>query len=316
MRSAPPFIDTKGSRMRWSTYRDSEGVEGVGVWDANGLHPVSTEVSLLDLIRAESLPAAYDEARGQPPIDPSTVTLLPPVPRPPSIRDFMAFEEHVVTSFAAIGAEVDPLWYRQPVFYFTNPAALRGAHDAIPVSPGSAAFDYELEIAAVIGRAGADLDPETAAEHIAGYLLFCDWSARDLQSQEMRLNLGPAKGKDGAHSCGPWMLTPDELPAAAAMTASVNGQSYSSGRLDALYWSFGEMIAYASRGTEVIPGDLIGSGTVGTGCILELSRTHGSDAYPWLQPGDEVRLEATGLGAIEAHIEPAVPAVPLRKGTP
>lgn len=302
--------------MRWSTFRDIEGVERVGVWDDDGLHPVPMEVTLLDLIRTESLAATADEARNRPAVDPSTVTLLPPIPRPPSIRDFMAFEDHVVTSFAAIGVEVDPLWYRQPVFYFTNPAAVRGAHDPIPVSPGSAAFDYELEIAAVIGRAGADLDPAAAVDHIAGYMLFCDWSARDLQSQEMRLNLGPAKGKDSAHSCGPWMLTPDELPAAAAMTASVNGRPYSTGRLDALYWSFGEMIAYASRGTQVVPGDLIGSGTVGTGCILELSRTHGADAYPWLRPGDELRLESTGLGAIETRIEPARPLVPLRKDTP
>ncbi len=147
------------------------------------------------------------------------MTLLPPVPRPPSIRDFMAFEEHVVTASAAIGLTVDPLWYAQPVFYFTNPAALRGAHDPVAISPGSAAFDYELEVAAVIGREGSDLTPEEAVEHIAGYTLFCDWSARDLQGEEMKLNLGPAKGKDSASSCGPWMLTPDELPAAAAMTA-------------------------------------------------------------------------------------------------
>lgn len=302
--------------MRWSTYCDAEGLERVGIWNEDGLHPVPEPGTLLDLIRSESLEAAADAARSRPAVDPSTVSLLPPIPRPPSIRDFMAFEDHVVTSYAAIGVEVDQLWYRQPVFYFTNPAAVRGARDPIQVAPGSAAFDYELEIAAVISREGADLDSATAVEHIAGYLLFCDWSARDLQSQEMRLNLGPAKGKDSAHSCGPWMLTPDELPAAAAMTASVNGRPYSAGQLDALHWSFGEMIAYASRGTRVMPGDLIGSGTVGTGCILELSRTHGSDAYPWLHPGDEVHLAVGGLGAIDALIEPAESLVPLRKEAP
>src|SRR5262249_50774535 len=153
-------------------------------------------------------------------------------------RDFMAFEEHVVTASAAMGLPVDPLWYAQPVFYFTNPASLRGAYQPVAISPGSAAFDYELEVAAVVGREGSDLSPEQAAEHSAGYLLFCDWSARDLQSAEMRLHLGPAKGKDSASSCGPWMLTPDELPPAAAMTASVNGRPYSAGRLDALYWNF------------------------------------------------------------------------------
>ena len=301
--------------MRWSSFRDGDGVERVGLWDGEGLRPVRGEGTLLDLIRTESLAVAADDARSRPAVDPSTVTLLPPIPRPPSIRDFMAFEDHVVTSFAAIGAEVDPLWYQQPVFYFTNPTAVHGARDSIRVSPGSAAFDYELEIAAVIGREGADLDPTAAVEHIAGYMLFCDWSARDVQSQEMRLNLGPAKGKDSAHSCGPWMLTPDELAADAAMTASVNGRPCSSGRLDALSWSFGDMIAYASRGTRVLPGDVIGSGTVGTGCLLELSRTHGLENYPWLQPGDTVCLAATGLGAIEARIAAARPVVPLRKET-
>jgi 2-keto-4-pentenoate hydratase/2-oxohepta-3-ene-1,7-dioic acid hydratase in catechol pathway len=168
-------------------------------------------------------------------------------------------------------------------------------------------------VAAVVGREGCDLSPEQAAEYIAGYLLFCDWSARDLQSAEMRLHLGPAKGKDSASSCGPWMLTADELPAAAAMTASVNGRPYSAGRLDALYWSFAEMIAYASRGTRVLPGDLIGSGTVGSGCILELSGVHGADAYPYLVPGDRVRLEVEGLGVIDSLITPGPAVAPLRK---
>ncbi|MEU6701741.1 fumarylacetoacetate hydrolase family protein [Pseudonocardia sp. NPDC046786] len=295
--------------MRWSSYTEADGTERAAVWRDGRLHPA--DAPLIDLLGR--LDEAAARAPAGPGIDPGTVRLLPPVPRPPSVRDFMAFEEHVVTASAAIGLQVDPLWYRQPVFYFTNPAALRGAHDPVPVAPGSAAFDYELEIAAVIGREGADLSPAEAVAHIAGYTLFCDWSARDLQAEEMRLNLGPAKGKDSASSCGPWMLTPDELPAAAAMTAAVNGRRYSAGRLDALYWSFGEMIAYASRGTRVLPGDLIGSGTVGTGCILELSRVHGADAYPYLVPGDRVRLEIDGLGAIDAPVVPGAPVRPLRK---
>lgn len=301
--------------MRWSTYADAGGTVRAAVWREDRLHPAPEGTALVDLLGDDGtrLREAAQAALAGPPVDPGTVTLLPPIPRPPSIRDFMAFEEHVVTASAAIGLAVDPLWYAQPVFYFTNPAALRGAHEPVPVSPGSAAFDYELEVAAVIGREGADLTPAEALEHIAGYTLFCDWSARDLQGQEMKLNLGPAKGKDSASSCGPWLLTPDELPAAAAMTASVNGRPYSAGSLDALYWSFGEMIAYASRGTRVVPGDLIGSGTVGTGCILELSRVHGADAYPYLRPGDRVRLEVQGLGAIDAPVVEGVPVRPLRQ---
>ena len=297
--------------MRWSSYAEADGTVRTAVWEGDRLHPAPAGTGLVDLVG--DLRAAADRALAGPAVDPATVTLLPPVPRPPSIRDFMAFEEHVVTASAAIGLTVDPLWYAQPVFYFTNPAALRGAYDPVAISPGSAAFDYELEVAAVIGREGSDLTPEDAVEHIAGYTLFCDWSARDLQGEEMKLNLGPAKGKDSASSCGPWMLTPDELPAAAAMTAEVNGRPYSAGNLDALYWTFGEMIAYASRGTRVVPGDLIGSGTVGTGCILELSRVHGADAYPYLVPGDRVRLEVAGLGAIDAPIVPGAAVRPLRK---
>ena len=304
--------------MRWSTYVGQDGVARAAVWDGDRLHPVPGPVALVDLLGdgGTRLREAADRALREPAVEPATVRLLPPVPRPPSIRDFMAFEEHVVTASAAIGLTVDPLWYRQPVFYFTNPGALRGPHDPVAVSPGSRAFDYELEVAAVIGREGTDLSPDEAVDHIAGYVLFCDWSARDLQGEEMKLNLGPAKGKDSASSCGPWMLTPDELPAAAAMEASVNGRPYSSGSLGALYWSFGEMIAYASRGTRVVPGDLIGSGTVGTGCILELSRVHGADAFPWLAAGDDVRLEVEGLGAVEALIVEGAPVRPLRTAQP
>lgn len=300
--------------MRWSTFRTADGDEAVGAWSDDGLHPVPGVGSLLELITGGGLDEAASRVGSV--IDPATVTLRPPIPRPPSIRDFMAFEEHVVTASAAIGLTVDPLWYSQPVFYFTNPASLLGARDDVAVPPGSEALDYELEIAAVIGREGRDLSPEVAVGHIAGYVLFCDWSARDLQGAEMRLNLGPAKGKDFASSCGPWMVTPDELVPTAAMAASVNGRPYSAGRLDSLYWSFGQMIAYASRGTRVVPGDLIGSGTVGTGCVLELSRVHGIEAYPWLTPGDDVHLEAEGLGAIDARVVPGPAPVPLRPEDP
>jgi 2-keto-4-pentenoate hydratase/2-oxohepta-3-ene-1,7-dioic acid hydratase in catechol pathway len=304
--------------VRWSTFATPDGAPGVGVWRGEDLFPVPGAERLVDLF--DSLEAAGDAAiRHSAAVDPATVELLAPVPEPPAIRDFMAFEEHVVTASAAIGLTVDPLWYRQPVFYFSNPAAVIGPAADVAISPGSAAFDYELEIAAVIGRAGADLSPAQAIDHIAGFALFCDWSARDLQGAEMALNLGPAKGKDGANGFGPWLLTTDELAERAAghgydvaMSASVNGEAYSRGNLSDLYWSFGEMIAYASRGTRVRPGDVIGSGTVGTGCILELGRVHGTERYPYLKAGDRVHLEAELLGAIDAAVLPARPLVPLR----
>jgi 2-keto-4-pentenoate hydratase/2-oxohepta-3-ene-1,7-dioic acid hydratase in catechol pathway len=304
--------------VRFSTYRTADGT-GVGVWQGERLHPLPGVTRLTDLLGDDGtrLRAAGEAALNGPPADLAPGELLAPVPSPPSIRDFMAFEEHVVTASAAIGLTVDPLWYSQPVFYFTNPAAVHGPGQDVAIAPGSAAFDYELEVAALIGRAGSDLTPDEAVGHIAGFLLFCDWSARDLQGAEMKLNLGPAKGKDSAHSLGPWLVTPDELaPSGNAydvpLSASVNGVAYSRGNLAELYWSFGEMIAYASRGTRVLPGDLIGSGTVGTGCVLELSRVHGADAYPYLRPGDQVRLDGGPLGVIEARVTAGRPVVPLR----
>lgn len=304
--------------MRFSTFRTADGT-GVGAWHGESLHPVPGVTRLTGLLGDDGtkLRAAGEAAGSGPALDLAAADVLAPVPAPPSIRDFMAFEEHVVTASAAIGLTVDPLWYSQPVFYFTNPAAVHGPRQDVAVAPGSSAFDYELEVAALIGREGSDLTPEEAVGHIAGFLMFCDWSARDLQGAEMKLNLGPAKGKDSAHSLGPWLLTPDELTVRGRaydvpLSASVNGAVYSRGNLADLYWSFGEMIAYASRGTRVVPGDLIGSGTVGTGCILELSRVHGAGAYPYLRPGDQVRLDGGPLGAIEARITAGRAAPPLR----
>jgi 2-keto-4-pentenoate hydratase/2-oxohepta-3-ene-1,7-dioic acid hydratase in catechol pathway len=235
------------------------------------------------------------------------------------VRDFYAFETHVRTYREANGQQMDPDWYELPVFYFQNPAAIRSARAEVPMPPGSVKYDFELEFAAVIGRVGANLTPEEAEAHIAGYLLFCDWSARDLQAREVRHSLGPVKAKDTATSLGPWLVTPDELAPRRSgnsfdlqMSASVNGRPYSKGNAEDLYWSFGQMISYASRGTRVQTGDVIASGTVGTGCILELSTVHGEDAYPWLAPGDEVRLEADLLGSITARITAAPPLHPLK----
>ncbi|MGH8974689.1 MAG: fumarylacetoacetate hydrolase family protein, partial [Acidimicrobiia bacterium] len=177
--------------------------------------------------------------------------------------------------------------------------------EGIPVPPGCAELDYELEVAAVVGRPGSDLDPGRAEAHIAGYTVMNDWSARDTQRREMRLGLGPAKGKDFATSLGPVLVTPDELEPYRrdkafdlAMTARVNGAEWSRGRLHDIHWSFGELLAHASRGTVLRAGDVIGSGTCGTGCILELSAVHGSAAYPWLRPGDVVELSVDELGTL------------------
>jgi 2-keto-4-pentenoate hydratase/2-oxohepta-3-ene-1,7-dioic acid hydratase in catechol pathway len=310
--------------MRWTTYvSPSDGQPHPGLLSAGSVHGLRGAPRLLDLLGddGELLARAGEQALADPldVVAEADVQLLAPIPAPPSVRDFYAYETHVKTYREANGQAMDPDWYELPVFYFQNPAAVRPARSEIPMPPGCVKFDYELEFAAVIGRPGANLRPEESEQHIAGYLLLCDWSARDLQARESRHGMGPVKGKDTATSLGPWLITPDELAPRRdrqafdlEMSASVNGRPYSKGNAGDLYWSFGQMISYASRGTRVQTGDVIGSGTVGTGCILELSTVHSEAEFPWLAPGDEVRLEADLLGAITARITEPQPLHPLK----
>lgn len=307
--------------MRWASYTSArDGREHAGVVVDDVIHGLPAPHTLLGMLQSDTLAQGARDALADPweKLPAHGAALLAPIPTPPSIRDFMSFENHVVTSMAAIGREVDPVWYGQPVFYFTNPAAVTRPHDDIPVSPGSENFDFELEVAAVIGRAGSDIPLDEAEGYIAGYTILCDWSARDLQEREMRVGLGPAKGKDTATSFGPVLVTPDELEPFRsgkgfdlAMSVDVNGRRYSTGSWASIYWSFAQMISYASRGTTLRPGDVIGSGTVGTGCILELARVHGPEEFPWLVPGDEVRIEIEQLGVIESRIVPGAAPVEI-----
>ena len=204
--------------------------------------------------------------------------LVAPVPQPPSVRDFYAFERHVRSARAQRGLEMAPEWYRIPVFYFSNPAAVYGPEDEIPFPPESSAWDYELEAAAVVGAEG----------RIAGFTVMNDWSARDLQKMEMAVGLGPAKGKDFATTLGPVLVTTDELgDLGLEMVARVNGEERSRGNLGA---------AHAARNTRLVAGDVLGSGTVGTGCILE----HADGR--WLRPGDVVELEIEGIGVLRNRV--------------
>jgi len=295
--------------MRWATFVDGRGRERAGVLVEDSVHALEPGARLADLLGddGERLAESGERARANPAevFETSAIRLCAPIPVPPSVRDFYAFEQHVRTARERRGLEMDPDWYELPVFYFTNPAAILGPFEDVAVPPGSEQLDYELEVAAVVGMGGSDIDPDDAERHIAGYCVMNDWSARDLQRREMRLSLGPAKGKDFATTLGPFLVTPDELEPFRegeaydlAMTATVNGKEYSRASLAEIYWSFGEMLAYASRGTRVVPGDVIGSGTCGTGCILELSLVHGEQAYPWLAPGDHVALEVEHLGRV------------------
>ncbi|MBA2297632.1 MAG: fumarylacetoacetate hydrolase family protein [Actinobacteria bacterium] len=216
------------------------------------------------------------------------VKLLAPVLQPPAVRDFYAFEGHVAAARASRGLEVPPEWYEQPVFYFSNPAAIFGPGDEIPYPEGTEELDYELEVAAVIGAEGA----------IAGFTVLNDWSARDLQRTEMKIGLGPAKGKDFATSIGPVLVTVDEFAGIEAeMVARVNGEERSRGNLRDLQFAWELIREHAARNTVLRPGDLLGSGTVGTGCILEHSFSAGWNGR-WLQPGDVVELEVEGIGVL------------------
>jgi fumarylacetoacetate (FAA) hydrolase len=217
------------------------------------------------------------------------VRLHAPVPEPPSVRDFFAFEQHVATARAHRGAEVPAEWYEIPVFYFSNPAAIFGPDDPVPHPRATQELDYELEVAAIIGRDG----------QIAGFTVMNDWSARDLQRQEVRVGLGPAKGKDFATSLGPVLVTVDEFDGrAATMVARVNGEERSRGNLRDLYHSWPAILERASLNTRLRPGDVLGSGTVGTGCILEANDGR------WLAVGDVVELEVEGIGVLRNTVAP------------
>jgi fumarylacetoacetate (FAA) hydrolase len=211
------------------------------------------------------------------------VDLCPPVLAPPSVRDFYAFEQHVKTARAGRGLDVPNEWYELPVFYFSNPAAIYGPGAEVPYPEGTRELDYELEVAAIAGAEG----------RIGGFTVMNDWSARDLQRAEMKVGLGPAKGKDFATSLGPVVVTPDEFDGSSGtMVARVNGEERSRGELADMYHPWEAILAQAARNTRLRPGDVLGSGTVGSGCILELGDGR------WLQPGDVVELEVEGIGTL------------------
>jgi 2-keto-4-pentenoate hydratase/2-oxohepta-3-ene-1,7-dioic acid hydratase in catechol pathway len=310
--------------MRWVTFaRGADGEDRTGLVVDAEVRALPSGETLLGLLGddGERLAAAGDRARRDPadvfPLD--GVVLRAPVPLPPTVRDFYAFEQHVKTARQRRGLEMDPDWYELPIFYFSNPYAVNGDGADIAVPPGTEELDFELEVAAIIGRGGADLTPQQGEQSIAGFCILNDWSARDIQRREMKLSMGPVKGKDFATTLGPVLVTPDELEDARSgraydltMSATVNGREYSRASLAEIHWSFGEMISYASRGTRVGSGDVIGSGTCGTGCILELALVHGSDAYPWLKPGDEVVLSVDRLGSLRNRIVAGSPLRPLR----
>jgi fumarylacetoacetate (FAA) hydrolase len=232
---------------------------------------------------------------------------LPPVSDPRTLRDFYAFEQHVKTCRAQRGLDMIPEWYKFPVFYFSNPTTLKGHNEPVRRPAATRELDFELEIAAVIGKQVHDVSGNDAEQAIFGFTVLNDLSARDLQRDEMKCGLGPAKGKDFATAIGPVVVTCDELEDRRVapgrydllMTARKNGREISRGNMSGLYFDFTQMIARAAQDASLFPGDLIGSGTVGTGCILELgpAKTDG-----WLEPGDVIELEIEKIGVLRTPI--------------
>ena len=243
----------------------------------------------------------------------SNLAFGPPVLRPPSFRDFYAFEQHVATMWGRRGGEIPEAWFRLPIFYFSNTSELRGPGDPVWAPRDSVELDFELEVGAVVDTAAYNLPEERAAEAIGGYLIVNDWSARDLQRDESTVRLGPAKGKDFALTIGPWIVTPDALadrwPAGATapdleMTATVTGADgrtteVSRGSWSLARYSFGQMLARASADVHIRPGEILGSGTVGTGCLLEVKD---STLRRWLEPGDVVTLGIERLGELTTPV--------------
>ncbi len=306
--------------MRFVTFRDGDG-QRCGVVSGDEVHPLPDGTALVDLFGDDGtrLRSAGERALvsgdGVRPLD--GLSLLAPVPEPGTVRDFMTFESH----FAGARGLDNPIpreWFDVPAFYFANPYSVIGPSDPVAVSPGSSLFDLELEVAAIVGFGGHDLAPEQAESHIAGYTIFVDWSARDLQFAEMQVGIGPAKGKDTATTMGPVLVTPDELEPfrsgtsfALGMSASINGTVLGGDRLDSMAWSFGELLAYATRGTEVRPGDVLASGTCGGGCLVEMWGRFGVEGFPPLQPGDSVTVSVEAIGSMDLSIVEGTDPAPI-----
>ncbi|MEM8786839.1 MAG: fumarylacetoacetate hydrolase family protein [Pseudomonadota bacterium] len=226
------------------------------------------------------------------------VVKLPVLPKPPLIRDFMAFEQHLQNIFPQLGREIPPEWYNIPVYYKGNPSAV-GAHgDDVVIPPDCREMDFEFELAAVIGRGGADIAREDAMSHIFGFTVYNDLSARDIQRQEMSVGLGPAKGKDfrRAHVFGPCLVTMDEIGDIYAKSASavVNDKPWSTGKVGDMHWRFEDMIAHASRDEPLVPGEIFGSGTFGNGSAMERGK--------FMSAGDRIDLTIEGIGTLHTRL--------------
>jgi fumarylacetoacetate (FAA) hydrolase len=278
--------------MRLVTFRDSTGAVRVGELLEDRVRALAAP-SMRDWLAGEGRETGRDELGAE------DLQLLAPVPDPPSVRDFYAFEGHVAAGWRRRGLEVPEHWYEAPAFYFSNPASILGPGERLRRPAGTEMLDFELEIAAVIGSGG----------EIAGFTLMNDWSARDVQAREVTVGLGPHKAKDFGTSLGPWLVTPDELTyrdgrLELEAAAFVNGREIARGDASEQHFSWPELRAAAASGTRLRPGDVLGSGTLAGGCLLELGPRDlgGGRGERWVEPGDVVELQAKELGVLGTPI--------------
>jgi 2-keto-4-pentenoate hydratase/2-oxohepta-3-ene-1,7-dioic acid hydratase in catechol pathway len=275
--------------------------------EQNGLRDIRALLELPNdpLTRLKSALSSARTAQG---VSLAGVRLRAPILQPPTVRDFMVYEGH---ANAGGTRQLSDTWYRLPIFYFSNPLCIFGPEDAVPYPSASEQLDYELELAAVIGREASNVAEADAFSYIAGFTIFNDWSCRDLQRDEMEARLGPAKGKDSASSLGPWIVTTDELASFirdgrlhVRCTLKVNGVQWMENNAGIMYHSWGAMIERASRDSRIVPGDVLGGGTVTGGSIGEAIR----NGFParYLEPGDVVEIEVEGIGVLRNTIAPKV----------
>lgn len=282
--------------MRLVTFVPSDGRERVGALTDGGVVALDFPdmLALLDAGDA-GLASAKKQAAAGGPIPLSSVKLRAPL-KPRALRDFFAFEDHAKAGAARRGEPMQEAWYQQPVYYKGNHREVYGPDDAAPWPAYTRKLDFEFEIACVIGKKGRDLSPEAAPAHIFGYTIYNDWSARDIQKNEMVCRMGPAKAKDFANTFGPYILTADELPEPEKlkMTLRVNGEVWSSSDSSGRYWSFPIMLSHVSQSETVYPGDVLGSGTYHKGCGLDMDR--------WIKPGDVIEMEIDRLGVLKMAV--------------
>ncbi len=301
------FTTPQGSPARLGAMSpDGDRVLDAGVWGRS--RDAELPADLVDLVEAspavqaratDLVRSAGEDAPGWAPL--SAVRLLAPLRAPNSLRDFLAFADHVERGAARRGTPVPEAWDRLPVFYKGNRRSIVGPDDVVAWPSYTQQMDFECEVAAVVGRQGRDLTPATAADLVFGWTIMNDWSARDVQREEMSCWLGPAKGKDFATTLGPWVVTPDEWSPEDPheMAVLVDGEVWSTGSTAGRRWSFGQMLAWASQDEDLYPTDVVGSGTYGGGCGLDLDR--------WLPADCVVTLRVEGLGELSNRVVQSSP---------